>query len=512
MGSLWHICPRFDLRAWGVFSGQPHACAQHACALRPCALGITASKTTRPSIALCTKWAGACFTRACVVGGRKLHGGDRQLLLLSHIRCSVWQSLGCSPGSCSSQLALVVLNLPNSCLMQLWAWRELSLKLPRGNSGLFWNDWGQRRAASPGKPQRFVRGCICGGDASVRGWLPHHGCPRSVEQQKAPRQASREYCGYCRGNWWHHTLTCAAPHDNAYPLRQRLGQLASLRGEMAPLTGPYSDMESFLESVQQLPRLPVDGWSLFHVRLDNLERGTPKSMVLALEIAQAMHTKPHGGKGGGVLVVVETKASLYLCLATQSRSTAVLLTPAVFKSRPFNFAAALDPALAAVALNKLCVGRHDVLLDPCCGTGTVLVGGIERGAQVIGCDQSFKFAVGSRANLDYFGFASVGGGALRSRTGWDGACAVAHHDARQVSRDERGCCAALSVPTLATVVLDELCVWGREVLPPALLPDPSSLLPFSLSLWNPPILSPCLCDCERCIRMVVISFSTKAWL
>ena len=226
------------------------------------------------------------------------------------------------------------------------------------------------------------------------------------------------------------------------PDRRRLGQLASLRGEMAPLIGPHGDVEAFLQSVRNIPRLPVDGWSLFHVRLDNLQSGTPKSMAMALEIAQAMQTKPNGGAGGAVLVLVETKMSLYLCLATQSRSEAVLLTPAVFKSRPFNFAAALDPALAAVALNKLCVGSRDVLLDPCCGTGTILVGGVERGARVVGCDYSFKFASGARANLDYLGFASVGGGALRKRTGWDGMCAVAHHDARQVSREQAEVCCA----------------------------------------------------------------------
>jgi hypothetical protein len=131
---------------------------------------------------------------------------------------------------------------------------------------------------------------------------------------------------------------------------------------MAPLVGPHSDMSTFLEGVRQLPDLPVEGWSLFHVRLDDLESGTPKSMLMAIEIAEAMRTKPSGGAGGAVLVVVETKGSLYLCLATHSRSTAVLLTPAIFKSRPFNFAAALDPALAAVALNTLRVGPQDVLL------------------------------------------------------------------------------------------------------------------------------------------------------
>ena len=113
-----------------------------------------------------------------------------------------------------------------------------------------------------------------------------------------------------------------------------------------------------------------------------------------------MQTKPGGGQGGSVLVVVETSARLWFCLATAARSDAVLLSSA-FKSRPFTFGAALDPALAAVALNVLEVGADDVVLDPCTGTGTLLVGAVERGATTIGLDQNLKFAFGCRANLVY---------------------------------------------------------------------------------------------------------------
>ena len=144
-----------------------------------------------------------------------------------------------------------------------------------------------------------------------------------------------------------------------------------------------------------------------------------------------MQTKPGGGQSGSVLVVVETGTRMWLCLATLARSKALLLSE-TFTSRPFTFGAALDPSLAAVALNILNVGAGDVLLDPCTGTGTILVGGVERGALAIGMDQNFKFVCGCRANLDYLGFASVGGGFLRQRASaaWDGRCVVANHDAR----------------------------------------------------------------------------------
>ena len=77
-------------------------------------------------------------------------------------------------------------------------------------------------------------------------------------------------------------LDCLEPGlwRSAQPLdRQRLGQLASLRGEMAPLIGPYEDYCDFLAGVRSMPPLPVTSWSLFHVRLNHLSTGTPRSMV-----------------------------------------------------------------------------------------------------------------------------------------------------------------------------------------------------------------------------------------
>lgn len=81
-----------------------------------------------------------------------------------------------------------------------------------------------------------------------------------------------------------------------------------------------------------------------------------------------MHSKPRGGEGGAVLVLLETFEGISLGLATHSRSPSILLSSR-FKERPINFAAALDPPLAAAALSMLHVGPGDVLLDPCCGTG-----------------------------------------------------------------------------------------------------------------------------------------------
>jgi len=111
--------------------------------------------------------------------------------------------------------------------------------------------------------------------------------------------------------------------------------------------------------------------------------------------ANAMETKPNGGEGGAVLALLETSQGICVGVSTHSRSPSVLLSQR-FKKRPLNFAAALDPPLAAVALSMLSVGPSDTLLDPCCGTGTVLVGAIERGARAVGFDQAYKFASGTR--------------------------------------------------------------------------------------------------------------------
>jgi hypothetical protein len=48
---------------------------------------------------------------------------------------------------------------------------------------------------------------------------------------------------------------------------------------MAPLAGPYEGYGEFLEGVRNIPPLPVSTWRLFHVRLNHLVTGTPRSMV-----------------------------------------------------------------------------------------------------------------------------------------------------------------------------------------------------------------------------------------
>ena len=71
--------------------------------------------------------------------------------------------------------------------------------------------------------------------------------------------------------------------------------------------------------------------------------------------------------------------------------------------RPFFSPISLDPKLARALVNLSEVGRDEVLLDPFCGTGGILLEAVLIGARVIGSDISRKMIEGCRKNLEYFG-------------------------------------------------------------------------------------------------------------
>ncbi len=92
----------------------------------------------------------------------------------------------------------------------------------------------------------------------------------------------------------------------------------------------------------------------------------------------------------------------------------------VWSSRPYTFSAATDPALARLALSvalavhrraapDACTGALDPsmgvpvlkVLDPCCGSGTVLYAAAQRGLGSIGLDLNPLASDGARRNLRY---------------------------------------------------------------------------------------------------------------
>lgn len=77
-----------------------------------------------------------------------------------------------------------------------------------------------------------------------------------------------------------------------------------------------------------------------------------------------------------------------------------------YAQRPHAYSAALSSELAALAVNAISK-PGDLLIDPCCGSGTIVYEALQRGRQVKGYDHKWPWVIGARENLEAFGFSSL---------------------------------------------------------------------------------------------------------
>ncbi|KAA8921914.1 MAG: TIGR01177 family methyltransferase [Thermoplasma sp.] len=70
--------------------------------------------------------------------------------------------------------------------------------------------------------------------------------------------------------------------------------------------------------------------------------------------------------------------------------------------RPFFSPVSMDPKYARFLVNTAHVRENEVILDPFCGTGGILIEAALMGIKVIGNDISLSMAVGARTNLKHF--------------------------------------------------------------------------------------------------------------
>ena len=70
--------------------------------------------------------------------------------------------------------------------------------------------------------------------------------------------------------------------------------------------------------------------------------------------------------------------------------------------RPFFSPITMHPKLARCLVNISCIKRNEILLDPFCGTGGILLEAGLIGAKVVGSDIEEKMVKGSRKTLDFY--------------------------------------------------------------------------------------------------------------
>lgn len=71
--------------------------------------------------------------------------------------------------------------------------------------------------------------------------------------------------------------------------------------------------------------------------------------------------------------------------------------------RPFFYPGSMNPKLARCMVNLSRVNEGDLLLDPFCGTGGILIEAGLIGCKVVGSDIYWKMKNGTSINLDYYG-------------------------------------------------------------------------------------------------------------
>ena len=65
------------------------------------------------------------------------------------------------------------------------------------------------------------------------------------------------------------------------------------------------------------------------------------------------------------------------------------------------------PTRLARAMVNLVAAPGDRIIDPCCGSGTILIEALSIGVEALGCDINDKLVAASVGNLKYFGFSGM---------------------------------------------------------------------------------------------------------
>ena len=137
----------------------------------------------------------------------------------------------------------------------------------------------------------------------------------------------------------------------------------------------------------------------FSVRLVRFPRRLP------LDYRQVMHEV--GARIGGhpnlrcpktTFLVVATQAEIWLGQVLSESDG--LWNEHLHKARPFSSAL---PTRLARAMVNLVAAPGDSIIDPCCGSGTILIEAASMGIEALGCDVNPKLATVSIENLKHFG-------------------------------------------------------------------------------------------------------------
>ena len=231
----------------------------------------------------------------------------------------------------------------------------------------------------------------------------------------------------------------------------------------------YGELLAELDSPSR-PAVLEQPWTLRYESFAADDVG-PRAHECLCGVARYLPGEPaarHGDMDNALeLVLVRTRRLWYLCRnvgsAASQQQQRQQRRLSAWTSRPYSFSAATDPELALLAVS-LALQHHaastgrtttttsaaagvlpPVLLDPCCGSGTVLCAARLRGLRAVGCDLNPLAVRGARANLAF----------AAQEFGWEGSSVptALEHDCTTPLPSAQASSVGLVVASLP---------WGRE--------------------------------------------------
>jgi len=154
---------------------------------------------------------------------------------------------------------------------------------------------------------------------------------------------------------------------------------------------------SFPELYRELERTRLFS-DQFRVSILNLSSLLPDSRGIMHQVGARIDGNPNLSNPQYIFLVVIANDTIYLgkVLSMTNRGWEA------HSQKIHQYSSSLPTRLARAMVN-LTANPGDTIIDPCCGSGTILIEASSIGIKVVGCDINIKMAKASYKNLQYFG-------------------------------------------------------------------------------------------------------------
>lgn len=163
-----------------------------------------------------------------------------------------------------------------------------------------------------------------------------------------------------------------------------------------------SEVVGLVDTVQDLSLVPLPLGNFYVRKLDPDSCGIE---ITESEIGEILGSKGRVSFKNPQFVLIAAHFKRWYLATVRYVRNAKELNRRRAPMRPFFSPVSLDPKLARYMLNLSRTLPGDIILDPFCGTGGILLEAALMGRKVIGSDSSLQMVMGARMNLKYYGLA-----------------------------------------------------------------------------------------------------------